>query len=169
MFSMSMIASLLFVIIVVIVGTKIDDSKITTPIETDKPHTEEQNNEEVLGATLQPEPTILPETSVPVVIEENKNYEVTDNSYIYPGSAVVETSSGSIKMTSTGNADEVTKWYKDKIVSMGMNVNSFVSTKTNGNILNKLSGADGTREVKVEIKKKANDTTVEIMFVETIN
>ena len=58
---------------------------------------------------------------------------------------------------------------KKKIKAAGMNVNSFVTTKTNGSVLNKLSAADGKTEIKIEIKKQAVDSEVEISVTKPVN
>lgn len=79
----------------------------------------------------------------------------------YPNSVQISQNESTI-YESSDDADKITNWYKDKIKSMNMRVKSFVTTKTNGNILNKLVGADGKKEIKVEITKKDDDQKVTI-------
>ena len=84
--------------------------------------------------------------------------------YIYPNSNVSQNLGSLLKLTSADNVDAITNWYKEKIKAQGMNVTSFVVTKTNNNVFNKLVGADGKRQVRVEIKKEANASFVEIVI-----
>ena len=82
--------------------------------------------------------------------------------YRYPGATVIVSSSTTLVLESSENPDPITDWYKEVINSDGLNVTSFVVTKTNDNVLNKLVGADGVREIKVEIKKDSGDSMVKI-------
>jgi hypothetical protein len=65
-------------------------------------------------------------------------------------------------MESTEDTDKITDWYKSKIEDLGMNVKSFVTTKANDKILNKLSAADGVREINIEISKDSELSAVKI-------
>jgi hypothetical protein len=74
--------------------------------------------------------------------------------YIYPNSKVISSNDG----------DEIiTGWYKGKIVNGDMNVRTSVKTKTNGKVLNKLVGADGEKEINIEISKEPDDPKVTII------
>ena len=53
-------------------------------------------------------------------------------------------------------------WYKEKIKALGMNTTSFVQTKTNGDVLNKLVGSRGQQKVEVEIIKNNREQEVKI-------
>lgn len=85
----------------------------------------------------------------------------------YPNSQTVSSGDNSLILNSTDNVDTITDWYKEKIKGEGMNVTSFVTTKTNDNVLNKLVGADGEREIRVEITKQAGSSNVKISIVIT--
>jgi len=78
----------------------------------------------------------------------------------------LESSSASSVFESNDDPDLITNWYKEKIKSLGMNSKSFVQTKTNGNVLNKLVGARGDKEIRVGIVKK-NDESVTKITVST--
>ena len=68
---------------------------------------------------------------------------------------------------SQDDPDAITDWYKEKIKELGMSAKSLVTTKTNGNVLNKLVGANGKREIRVEITKPADQPTTEIKLTIT--
>ncbi len=82
--------------------------------------------------------------------------------YKYPNSQVVSSTGDSLLLNSTDASETITDWYKEKIRGEGMKVKTFVTTKTNNNVLNKLVGADGEKEIRIEIKKEAGSNTVEI-------
>lgn len=110
-------------------------------------------------------PTPLP-TRTPSVSDEPQTNTTLDN-FIYPGSEAVNSSDSSLLLRSSDETENITNWYKEKITSEHMNAKSFVATKTNGNILNKLVGANGELEIVVEIKKEPvknySDITVSII------
>jgi len=84
------------------------------------------------------------------------------NDFVYPGSEVVSSSAGSAYLRTMDDPDKVTDWYKEKIESYEMNVKSFVTTKTNDNVLNKLAGAKEGLEIAVEVKRGEGEFVSEI-------
>lgn len=82
--------------------------------------------------------------------------------YKYPNSTITSSSANYLLLKSSEDSELITNWYRELIKSGGMNAKSFVSTKTNGNVLNKLVGADGTRQVRVEVSKPADQSTTTI-------
>jgi hypothetical protein len=84
------------------------------------------------------------------------------DAFLFPGAKVVNINSVEARLTSSENPDAITEWYKQKIISFGMNVKSFVTTKANDNVVNKLAGADGSREVNIEITKAVSDSEAKI-------
>lgn len=82
--------------------------------------------------------------------------------YKYPNSETVSSSDTSLLLNSTDNVGVITDWYKEKIKESGMNVKTFVTTKANDNILNKLVGANGEKKVRIEISKNGEGSTVRI-------
>jgi hypothetical protein len=83
--------------------------------------------------------------------------------YIYPNSKVISSSSSNIKLESNDSDEIITGWYKGKIVNGDMNVRTSVKTKTNGKVLNKLVGADGEKEINIEISKEPDNPKVTII------
>ena len=133
------------------------ESKTGEDSETEDDSDSEDLKEEseiIIKPTIKPFPTSAP-TSKPTATN------LSD--FIYQGSSVISSNSNSLKLTSTDNTDTITNWYKEKINSLGMNVKSFVTTSANDKILNKLVGANGTREIRVEISKEPGKTITNII------
>ena len=110
--------------------------------------------------TPTPIPTNIPSTPTPTA--PNQNTSTSIDSYIYPGASVISNSGNQLTLTSAADTDAITDWYKDKIISSGANVRSFVKTKTNNNVLNKLVGDNGEIEISVEIIKNSGDQVATI-------
>jgi len=110
--------------------------------------------------------TIIPPTSTPTLsptptnTPRNKSESVLD--FRYPNSIIISQNAKESIFESTDHPKKITDWYKNKIKAMNMSVTSFVQTSTNDNVLNKLVGADGNREVRVEINKNNNSQAVNI-------
>jgi hypothetical protein len=100
-------------------------------------------------------PTLLPTPTSKVLPENNINID----NFKYPGSETIGSSQKILSLKTMDNPDIVTTWYKDKITSLNMNVRSFVTTKTNDNVLNKLSAAGTDFEVSVEVKRVSGEST----------
>ena len=84
------------------------------------------------------------------------------SNFQYPNSQLISSGENSLILNSIESTDPITDWYKEKIKGEGMSVTSFVTTKTNDKVLNKLVGADGDREIRVEITKESGSSTVKI-------
>ncbi len=82
--------------------------------------------------------------------------------YQYPDSQILDSSNSYLLLGSSADSDVITDWYKDKIESEAMNVKTFVTTRANDKVLNKLVGADGNKELRVEISKDPGDSLVKI-------
>lgn len=65
---------------------------------------------------------------------------ISIDSFIYPESVIVEQDEDSIYLTTSDEVETVTMWYEDMIKSLGLNINNFVRTEANGQVLNKMSG-----------------------------
>jgi len=106
-------------------------------------------------------PTNIPaSTATSVPTKESPSGNILD--YKYPNSRIISSTSHSMSLESSDNSDSITNWYKDKINSLGMNVKTYVTTSTNDKVLNKLVGADGNKEIKIEISKENTDSLVSI-------
>lgn len=108
-------------------------------------------------STLTPSPT--PTKSGPTQIP---NADSSIDSYIYPGSSIINKSSSSLILQSADSPDTVTNWYKEKIKAEGLNAKSFVQTSTNGNVHNELVAAGNGKKILVSIKKDPDQSTVHI-------
>lgn len=86
-------------------------------------------------------------------------------SYKYPGSLVLDFSYPALILRSKDDPEAITQWYKKKITSDGFNVKTFVTTKANGKILNRLVGSQSEEEIDVEITKEAGEEFVKIKVI----
>ena len=133
-------------------------------------------NEQVLSVseetsqTNTPTPTSLsneePTQSIsPTQVPSN---EFLVSSFIYPGAKVVTQTQTTLSLESSDDTDIITNWYKDKIKGMGANVKSFVVTRANDKVLNKLVGANSDVEVAVEISKDPGSSVAKISVLLTL-
>ena len=114
------------------------------------------------SSDITPSPT---PTSAPTPAPTQTQTPLTDiGQFRYPESFIVSSTGTTLSLISSEDTDKITDWYKEKIKNQGMNVKAFVVTKTNDNVLNTLVGADGKREIRVEIKKNSEEQTVRILI-----
>jgi len=83
-------------------------------------------------------------------------------SYKYPGAKVINFSDREILMQSFDDPDVITNWYRSIIQNQNLNVKTFVTTKTNDNVLNKLVGVSQEFEIEVVIEKKSGENIIRI-------
>jgi len=107
-----------------------------------------------------PIPTLVPSTSIPIPSSQRNI-----SSFAYPGSIILSKSEKEMTLQSLDDPQAITNWYKEKIISAGVNAKSFVTTNTNGNVLNKLVGAKSGFKISVEISKKNNEGKTEISVI----
>lgn len=107
-----------------------------------------------------PKPTLLlsPKPTNPSPTATTTHQDENLNSWRYPGSSLTGSSAHSLSLKSIDNPTTITNWYKDQIRNLGMNTKTFVSTNSNGNILNKLAGANQTLNITIEITKQSNQS-----------
>jgi hypothetical protein len=134
------------------VGEENREQVLSESVEKESNETSSPSPSQTPSETPFQEPTQKPQMSVS---------ELDD--FIYPNSIVVEKGEDFIRLTSQDNPDVITDWYKEKIKSLSMNVKSFVTTKTNDKVLNKLAGAKSGFEANVEIEKEPQEPTTRIM------
>lgn len=111
-------------------------------------------------ASLPPSPSDSPQLSSPAPSPQAPSSDL--DSYRYPSSTIVSSSSDTLMLESQDSSDTVTDWYQDKIQSQGLNTKSFVKTKTNGQVLNKLVAAGGSTKIEVEITQASDQSIVSI-------
>ena len=99
--------------------------------------------QEFLSGTPSSTPSSTPPPSPNPSPTSAKNSQTSQTSGLsdlkYPSSDQNSTTSETLILESNDHPDLITSWYKDKIRSLGFKSKSFVQTKTNGNILNKLN------------------------------
>ena len=160
-------AELLLILVIVIVvasllqgnilnknKTKVIKNNFPTPTITSSP---------TPTVVISPTATVYKKNSIPTPIQGSTNSGQDINSYKYPNSSVKEENSSKLLLESSDDPNTITNWYKEKLRSLNMNVNSFVTTKSNGTVLNKLVSANGEVKVSIEISKTNNQSSVEII------
>ena len=120
----------------------------------------QETQEQETSPTDTPSPT-LPPTQTPTP-KPGSPPSSSISAFVYPGASLKSQTLASLVLESNDNTDKITDWYKAKIEELGMNVKSFVTTRANDKILNKLSAADGAREINVEISKEQGTSLVVI-------
>jgi len=127
-------------------------------LETPAPKVLSQEKEEETS------PTPLAVSLTPTPKDPSPTIKVSQNnllsSYRYPNSVSINETSTTLSLESTDNTDIITDWFKAKIEESGANVKSFVKTKSNEKVLNKLVGSDGNFEIRVEISKETDTSKV---------
>ena len=132
-------------------------------------------NREVLSATVSPFPILSPTPTATTLsvtqttVQPKHTPLPTESSmssgrgFLYPNAQVTENTGSRLKLTTTDSTEKVTEWYQGQINAEGMKTTSFVKTKTNGIVVNKLAGASSQSKVAVEITKSPNSILVNIL------
>ena len=76
---------------------------------------------------------------------------------VYPGATTLDQTSKSLVMITDDTPTIVTQWYKNIFKQLGIKTQNVVETKTNGTILNLLSGFELEREISILIKTETNN------------
>ena len=79
--------------------------------------------------------------------------------FFYPGASIISSDINNATLTSSDDTDKITDWYSQKIRELGMNVKTTVKTKTNGNVNDKVAGANNDSKVNITIVKEASQST----------
>lgn len=114
--------------------------------------------------TLTPTPSTTPTPKPQVSIPDNSGdiRGTSTPNLQYPNSRNIVNDQNEQTFISFDDPQVVTNWYKEKIKEMGLSAKSFVQTKTNGDVLNKLTGSGNGQKVEVEITKDSNQQEVKI-------
>lgn len=152
---------ILFLILVVIVFTQ------SNIFKTKKIDDSNKNLAQI--PTITPSPTVPIITKIPTsplnIVSPTPQQAIKNASNLfYPNAHEISSDNGMSTLESSDDPDTITNWYKDLIKNMGMNTKSFVQTKTNGNILNKLVGSNATANISVEISKSSADKETKIII-----
>jgi hypothetical protein len=123
---------------------------------------------------IQPTPTLSPKPSSRIIKTPNPVRQPADQtpiisssasieSWVYPNSSVATYESNHLVLTSSDSTDTITNWYEQKIKNQNLNIKTFVRTTANDVVSNKLVGASGENEVRVEIGKSGgNPVKIEV-------
>ena len=111
---------------------------------------------------ISPQPTLVPQDNLSPVPTGVPSKTSVNNNYIYPNSFNINQNGNEITLESSDDPQVITDWYKGKIQSLNLSAKSFVQTNANDNVLNKLVASNGNREIRVEISKGPQDSTVNV-------
>ena len=114
------------------------------------------------SVTISLTPSIYKKNFTPTPTQASSNSKQNINDYKYPNSSMNELSGNKLSLQSSDDPNTITNWYKDKLKSLNMNANSFVTTSSNGVVLNKLVSANGETKVSITISKKNDQPSVGI-------
>lgn len=164
--SIKLIGGLLLLVVAITVAQK----AIKPPLKETKPvATENIKPSSSLTPTLTHTPTVQENTAQqptgtpsPTSTNSPSSLSLSLDVFLYPNSKLTKKEGNTLTLESSDSPQRITDWYKEKIKSLGMSAKSFVQTSTNGNVLNKLAGSDGTVEVNAEIKKQNNESQATI-------
>ena len=154
---------LLFLVFALIAFTLFDSNNFFSEnLEINK--VEKEQEKSIKKITNTPIPTTTPIKSSPTLSQAPANSTPLEsiNNFIYPNSSNITGDENLLSMESLDQPQIITDWYKEKIKAMGMKATTFVQTTTNGNVLNKLAGANNSFGIVVEIKKGKDDTKTSI-------
>ena len=139
----------------VVVNDELDRTEKSTPVP-------------VLSTESSPSPK--PTQVINVTLEPTQIVKVTpaeaptisvEQIFIYPQSSSI----GGYKYTSNDSPEKITEWYKNKINTEGYNSKSFVTTKSNEKVLNKLSASKNSQTILIEISRNDSNSQTEIYIL----
>ncbi|MCL4385399.1 MAG: hypothetical protein M1326_03695 [Cyanobacteria bacterium] len=115
---------------------------------------------------IDPSVNNFPSVSIPQAITADDNFAIDKkiSAFIYPNSTVLDFKENLLTLKSMDSTDAITNWYKNKIKADKMSIETFIKTKTNNNVLNKLVGTNQNKQITVDIKKTANEKESEIII-----
>lgn len=167
---MNLVATLVAIIVVIVGAIYTRYQPSSEPLESPQKEALQKKQPTQESEQKQPTPIETP-TLTPAPTEQPKSQQSDEpgvRGLRYPNAVYIRSEADASVYQSGDDPDAITDWYKEKIESLGMTAKSFVKTRTNDNVLNKLVGADGEREIRVEISKPADSVTTTIKLT-TLN
>ncbi len=141
---------------------------------TDTPRVLSSHDEPLITGTATPTPTstLTPTstptkapTPTPTPLSDNTVY--TDTAFRFPNSKVIHERQGKLELESSDNVVTITDWYKQLIERQHMNTKTFVQTKANGKVNNKLVANSAKEEWEITIQQESDDAKVIIVINHT--
>lgn len=83
--------------------------------------------------------------------------DISNSSFQYPNSLLIETSGNETKYESSDSPQVITNWYRARVAELGFRTTAAVQTNSNGNIINKLGLASESSRFEIEIRKDFDD------------
>ena len=166
-------AAIILVVGIVLNQNRVPDDLLNELENTQVLSQESQNDEQQEdegGQSKRSDTETDGENSSPVAVNNSEQAETkTDpannvrlDQFAYSNSSIVSSTDDQLILESFDDPDQITDWYKQRLESRDMNINSFVTTNTNGNINNELVSSDGTVEIRVKIAKSAEEDKASI-------
>jgi hypothetical protein len=88
--------------------------------------------------------------------------------YSYPGSRVVSSSQGVVRLSSADDPVIIAKWYRDRVKSRDIKVRSFIMTRSGGDFFAEMAGSRSGLEIGVDVTRGLNDSVslIQITYLE---
>ncbi len=167
---MNIVLSVLAVVILttgIILGRNVDKSEVVVQSIPEPSVLSQEKNIPDLDSTNDlitesPEPTEVdvPDATVSPVASHDNTTRI--DAFVYPNSTLVSKTSSRVMLQSGDDPNLITDWYKQKIQSENMNVNSFVVTSVNDTVINKLSSSNSSVQIDVSIEKTPTASTTSV-------
>ncbi|RJQ36929.1 hypothetical protein C4559_04330 [Candidatus Microgenomates bacterium] len=108
----------------------------------------------------------IPSVSIPQTTISPINFAIDKkmSAFIYPNSKLIDFEENLLTLKSSDSTEAITNWYKNKIKADKMSIETFIKTKTNNNVSNKLVGTNQNKQITVDIKKTASEKESEIII-----
>lgn len=120
---------------------------------------EESGNSKASDSASQSQPSISESEDLKL----NKDQlSVLIETFIYPGSSIINKDSNKLELSSNHEPDKITDWYEVKIRNLGYTTKTFVKTKTNGDVNNRLIGEKTEHQIEIKITKQQTDNQTKI-------
>ena len=120
------------------------------------------SNTPTASSTTTPNTTSIPTPTSQRTLTQTPSTQGNINDFLYPGATQTGNNGNSTNLRTSDDAQVVTNWYKDKIKSLGWNATSAIENNTNSDISNQLVASNGSREIRIQITKNNNSSTVNI-------
>ncbi|MCX8008633.1 MAG: hypothetical protein N3A54_02920 [Patescibacteria group bacterium] len=115
--------------------------------------------------TNTPAPTKIPtHPQTPTPISNHQQNIKSIKEFYYPNSSIVSETQEIAILHSNDSPETISIWYERQIDQLGYSSTAKAKTNTNGNIINKLGAGKNGHNVVVEITKKADESTTQIMI-----
>lgn len=134
------------------------------------PHTQFQSNAKVI---FQVAPSTTPSASnspspSPTLFPSVTPFFLSDlSSFIYPGSMQTGSSSVSLSLQTTDDANTVSTWYQRRVSSLHLQITSVVESNSNNTSIDVITCYTDSQNIKIQITRKPTDSYTYITVIST--